>query len=159
TNLAQFGPLLVATSYFGGSGDDRPTAVSAAFNPFFVYYIAGETNSLDFPSADGNPLALNGPSDAFLMRITAAANVPLPVDRAVLLGGSGSDRAAAITVTQDGTVVVAGVTDSTDFPLAQPLQPALAGATDVFVSRWDSGLSAMSSSTYLGGSGAEEVNA
>jgi cysteine-rich repeat protein len=47
---------------------------------------------------------------------------------------------------------VTGETDSTDFPTASPLQAANAGDSDVFMAKLNAAGSALSYSTYLGGS-------
>ena len=47
---------------------------------------------------------------------------------------------------------VTGLTASTDFPLQNPLQPALAGGPDLFITKMNASGTALIYSTYLGGS-------
>jgi hypothetical protein len=56
-------------------------------------------------------------------------------------------------VDSSGQIYVSGTTASTDFPTVNPLQPALSGVADIFIARFDRTGSALSYSTYLGGSG------
>ena len=47
------------------------------------------------------------------------------------LGGSGRDEPTGIAVDGDGNVYVTGVTESTNFPMVNPVQPANSGNADV----------------------------
>ena len=49
------------------------------------------------------------------------------------LGGGGDDFGNGIAVDSSGKAYVVGRTASTNFPTANPLQPANAGANDAFV--------------------------
>jgi len=72
------------------------------------------------------------------------------------LGGSGDDTSPKVAVDSTFNAYVAGTTASANFPVLGPLQAAIDGANDVFVSKFDiSG--ALVYSTYLGGSGTESV--
>jgi hypothetical protein len=51
---------------------------------------------------------------------------------------------------------VTGSTSSANFPMIDPLQPALSGSSDIFVARFDRSGSALHYSTYLGGTGEDE---
>jgi hypothetical protein len=68
------------------------------------------------------------------------------------LGGSSADEASGIVVDGSGNAYVTGRTNSTDFPTWNPLQPAIRGDFDVFVSKLNATGSALLYSSYLGGS-------
>src|SRR5262249_2188000 len=51
------------------------------------------------------------------------------------LGGSADEFANAIALDNFGSVYVTGVTDSTNFPIVNPLQPAFAGGSVGFVTK------------------------
>ena len=142
------GSALVYSSYLGGTGGDSGygIAVDGAGNA----YVTGTTYSTDFPTM--NPLqgANAGGRDAFIAKINPAGS---GLVYSTYFGGSGSDRGTGIAVDSAGNAYVTGVTSSTDFPTANPLQPANGGATDVFVSKINAWGSALVYSTYLGGSG------
>jgi Beta-propeller repeat len=71
------------------------------------------------------------------------------------LGGSGNDRAYAVTVDGAGAAYVTGYTDSPNFPTVGPYQGD-AGSTDAFVTKLSPAGNGFVYSTYLGGGGVEE---
>ena len=85
---------------------------------------------------------------------------PLVVDPVLAfstyVGGSGSDEARGVAVDAAGAIYVVGSTASPDFPLAGPLQPALRGNRDVFLTKMAANGGALVYSTYLGGSDADD---
>ncbi len=79
------------------------------------------------------------------------------------LGGNEDEDARTsyspgIKVDGAGNAYVTGITASIDFPTVDAIQPALAGGTDVFVSKLNPAGSALVYSTYLGGSGDDAGN-
>jgi hypothetical protein len=72
------------------------------------------------------------------------------------IGGSLSDFANAIAVDKLGNTYITGGTGSTDFRTASPLQPALKGVEDVFVTKINANGSGIVYSTFLGGGGPDE---
>ena len=78
------------------------------------------------------------------------------------LGGSNTvccEEGNGIAVDGNGNAYITGRTDSPDFPTANPLQGALGGDIDAFVTKLNAAGSVARYSTYLGGSGADESNA
>jgi len=72
------------------------------------------------------------------------------------LGGSGRDESYGIAVDASGNAYIVGLTDSSDFPKTNPLQPGLPSFLGAFVSKLNPQGSALIYSTYLGGSYFEE---
>ena len=144
------GTAVVYSTYVGGSGDDEGygVAVDASGNA----YVAGPTNSTNFPTV--NPLQAAGGGnyyDAFVARLNAAGSALV---YSTYLGGTGDDQAAGIAVDGSGNAYITGLTDSTDFPVANPLQAANGGGiADAFVAKVSAAGSALVYSTFLGGSG------
>jgi len=67
-------------------------------------------------------------------------------------GGVGSDDASAIVRAADGSVYIAGTTFSTNVPTHAGAYDAVAnGGSDIFIARFDSGLSNLLAATFLGG--------
>jgi len=73
---------------------------------------------------------LNGVFNVFVSKINADASKLL---YSTYLGGSGLDFAYGISVDSLGNAYVTGFTDSDDFPVKNPIQPANAGGFDSFI--------------------------
>ncbi len=147
--LAQDGGSILYSTFLGGTGDDRISAIGldGAGN----VWVAGTTDSVDFPvSSDAYQTILGGGTDAFLAQVSADGTSLL---HATYLGGAGSDGALALAVDPTGIATVVGSTDSDDFPTAGALQDTLAGGTDAFVLRYDVSTAQVLFSTYFGGTG------
>ncbi|HET9494024.1 MAG TPA: SBBP repeat-containing protein, partial [Chloroflexia bacterium] len=144
-------PTLVYSTYLGGSGADISSgiAVDSGGNA----YITGWTHSTNFPLA--NPLQPThaGYYDAFVSKLSAAGSALV---YSTYLGGSGGDTGQGIAVDSGGNAYVTGLTLSTNFPLANPLQPTYGSIGDAFVSKLSATGSALVYSTYLGGSSGDE---
>ncbi|MBI3950422.1 MAG: SBBP repeat-containing protein [Acidobacteria bacterium] len=142
------GSVLVYSTYVGGSDFDRGLGiVVGSSNDVFI---TGFTNSNDLITSPRTfQAALRGLQDAYVARLNAAGAARV---YATYLGGSDEDQALSIAVDTNGNAYVTGVTISTDFPRAGPLQLALEGDHDVFVTKLTPDGEALLYSTYLGGS-------
>ncbi len=69
------------------------------------------------------------------------------------LGGSAADSAQSIQVDSNGDAFIAGYTFSSNFPLVNPYQNTIGGGADAFVAELNPAGSALTFSTFLGGSG------
>ncbi|MBZ0099418.1 MAG: SBBP repeat-containing protein, partial [Taibaiella sp.] len=161
---------LLASSFLGGSGGE--CAYSIAMDSGGNVYLAGETESSDFPatpdaydtsyfgfSYDHDP----GPDyegyyrgDAFVTKLDSNLSNLLA---STFLGGGGNDHARSLTTDTSGNIYVTGFTSSSDFPTTSGAYDTSLGvygtddyAYDVFVTKLDSNLSGLLASTYLGGS-------
>ena len=155
--LAKFdatGQLLRYSTYLGGSGDDTAGAIVVDHEGSTI--VTGATGSSDFPLAgpvQDTPGSDEGIGlDAFVTSISADGAT---LNYSTFLGGSGSDVGHGIDVGPDGSVYVAGETDSPDFPAIQAPQSANFGSTDGFVAKLSPSGDALDYSTLLGGSGAD----
>jgi len=123
------GSSLVFSTYLGGSGDDRvisiqPTAAGALF-------LAGLTNSVDFPTVDPiQPGFAGGLFDGFVAQLSPDGG---SLHFSTYLGGTGHDRALELDVDAAGNAYVVGFTDSTDFPTVNAIQPSNAGGVDAWL--------------------------
>lgn len=151
-------PVLSYSTYLGGSGNEesRRIAVDASGS----IYVTGLTRSIDFPTA--NPFqAFNagGITDAFVTKLGAAG---FPV-YSTYLGGSGQDAGTGIALepgcAMNCDAYITGLTHSTNFPTANPLQAAFGGVSAAFVTKLNSTGSALIYSTYLSGSADASGNA
>ena len=91
---------------------------------------------------------------AFLMVLPAAfAQIPSTLQGSTLLGGSAVDRITDMAVAADGSVYVAGWTESADFPTTSgAFDRTLGGDRDAFVARLNADMTVLLASTYIGGS-------
>jgi len=85
------------------------------------------------------------------------ADRPLIIDPVIvystLLGGGGFDSGSAVAITDDGSIYVAGYTQSTDFPVNAG--ESKGGPGDAFVTKFSPDGSQVVFSAYLGGSGTD----
>ena len=144
---------LIFSTFVGGRGEDFGWGVATdlAGSP----YLAGTTNSPDFPTTTGSlQPGKQGNWDAFVAKFDAQGRAIL---YSTYLGGSGDDMAGydggVIALDHEGNTLLVGRTNSTDFPTRSPLQSAFGGGdVDGFVALIDS-QGALRFSSYLGGSG------
>ena len=148
------GSALVYSTYLGGSGGENlvggaAIAVDAAGNA----YVTGHTDSTDFPTV--NPFqTFGGQNDAFVTKLNPAGSALV---YSTYLGGGGNDFGTGIAVDVAGNAYVTGTTNSTQFPTANPVQVALGGGWDGFVTKLNAAGSGLVYSTYLGGSNDENI--
>jgi hypothetical protein len=148
-------PVLSYSTYLGGSGMDavRAIAVDSAGNA----YVAGYTDSSDFPVAGAYQSSRKGGVDAFVAKLNAAGTALV---YCTYLGGSYDDRAFGIAVDSSGSAYLTGWTYSSNFPTTSGArQRALAGGRDAFVTKLSAAGNALSYSTFLGGSSHDSGNA
>ncbi|HXG11573.1 MAG TPA: SBBP repeat-containing protein [Gemmataceae bacterium] len=150
TKLSVAGNALEYSTYLGGGDTDAARAV--ALDTSGQAYIAGQTRSTDFPTANPIQAELAGAADAFVAQLDAAGSTLV---YATYLGGSANDAAASIAVDAAGQAYLTGSTTSADFPIQNALQPQRAGAVDAFVTQVNADGTAWVYSTYLGGSGSD----
>jgi hypothetical protein len=151
TMLNSDGSALVYSTYLGGSGADKGSGI--AVDSTGNAYVTGETDSTNFPTAMPLQPAFGGGGwDAFVTKLGANGS---GLVYSTYLGGSGSDRGTGIAVDASGNAYVTGVTDSVNFPNVSPIQEGYAGGGDAFVTAYNTSGSALSYSTYLGGSASD----
>ena len=135
--LASAGTSLVYSTYLGGSSFDY--AAGIAIDSLGNAYITGYTASSDFWSSRALQPANAGPYDAFLTKLNPTGTGILS---STYLGGSGSDAANAVAIDPIGNAYIAGFTQSSDFPLSNPLQTLNGGSYSGFVSKISPGWTA-----------------
>ena len=135
-------------------GSDNDDARSVALGAGGSAYVVGTTSSTDFPLANAFQLSLGGSTDAHLSKLDATGATLY----STYLGGASGDQGAGVAVGPDGAAYVTGGTSSTDFPVANALQPAMAefDFSDAFVTKFAPNGQTLAYSTYLGGAGTEQ---
>jgi gliding motility-associated-like protein len=175
------GNQLLYSTFLGGSGNEAPHSIVCA--PNGELYIYGTTSSSNFPMAgtpydnsfNGGPnlsensLEYNG-SDIYVARLNANGTNLIA---STYIGGSNTDGLSTnslhynygdqfrgeITLDDNQNVYVSSTTESSNFPTVNALQNFLNGDQDAIVFRMNSNLSALTWSTYFGGTGNETGNA
>ncbi|MBV8771236.1 MAG: SBBP repeat-containing protein, partial [Deltaproteobacteria bacterium] len=169
-------PVLIFSTYFGGSGAESCSAIVAtggvvpncpavAVDSASRVYLAGATTSATgFPTPGGGSAATIGPrggsSDIFVARISSSGS-SLSLDYLTFLGGSGTDYPTGIGVDSGFNVYLAGTTNSADFPVTSSAFQSAPGSSGnhVFLSKLNSTASANLYSTYLSGNGVDMASA
>jgi hypothetical protein len=149
-------PVLVYSTYLGGTKDDSARAV--AVDEQGNAYITGSTFSADFPTKAGLKGTISGGVDVFVAKVSPSGQLLY----STYLGGSGGNQrteigepgetGSGLAVDAGGTCYLTGWTTATNFPLLSPIQPVPGGKSDGFVAALTPDGSALVFSTYLGGS-------
>ena len=157
-------------SYLGGSKND--TAMAMAIDSEGNVFIAGNTDSSDFPVTPDaydttfNPYSIIEPeapnSDVFVMKLTQSCD---SIIYATYLGGPySSDRVNNLVIDSQGNAVVIGTTNSEAFPVTtSAIQTTTASnheniEMDVFITQFDHEGKTLEYSTYWGGNNGDIAN-
>ncbi len=148
------GNTLLYSGYLGGTTYDVGTAIAVDANS--NAYVAGDTQSSNFPKQNPTQPFIGGATDAFVTKLSSSGAILF----STFLGGSGNEHAGGIAVDSLGDIYIAGGTSSANFPVVSPIQGAIGGTQDAFVTKIGY-QGSVAFSTYLGGSGGvpEQANA
>ena len=149
---------LVYATFLGGSDGD--VALSIAVDGNGNAYVAGVTDSPDFPTTeDAIGPTLNGLSDAFVVKLDPSGS---SLVYATYLGGSGRDDGEEIAIDAAGGMYVTGLTTSPDFPTTPRAFDRLFGTSEAVLDEGDGFVARLSPDglevlygSYLGGSGSD----
>ena len=148
TKFDPTGSTLLFSTYFGGSADDRITALSLD-NANNIYAV-GSTLSTDLPLKTPFQAASKGGYETFIARFNAATGA---LNYSTYFGGAADDFASSIKPDNAGAVYITGDTTSTDLPTtANAVQKFNAGGSDLFAAKLDLNRNAVVFATYYGGS-------
>jgi len=148
TKIAQ---ILAESTFLGGrmeKNSDIATVMSLDSQNNVV--LAGETRSPNFPTT---PIAydttFNGRSDAIIVKLSNDLRTLLA---ATFLGGYGEETITALTFDNHNNIIVAGNTNSPNFPTTSgAYDMSYNGRDDVFLAKLNSELSILHAATLLGG--------
>lgn len=141
-------PVVAYSTYLGGGGTDFAQGIAVDTDGSVL--ICGYTLSTDFPTASARQGASGGSQDAFVAKLNSSGSALV---YATFIGGGGIDAANSVAVDAEGNAYVTGLTASSNFPVASPLQASNRGGTDAFIVKLNRDGSTLVYSTYLGGSG------
>lgn len=153
TELDPTATALVYSTYLGGSGSD--IAWGVALDSSNNAYLAGQTSSADFPTTPGALRTVCSSAcsknDIFVTKVNPTGS---GLVYSTYLGGvNGEQEAYAIAVGASGNAVVTGRTRATDFPTTKgAFLTTDRGGFDSYVAELNTTGSALSYSSYFGGS-------
>jgi hypothetical protein len=150
TRALTIDPVLIYSTYLGGSGDDKAYAIAADGSG--DVYVTGATTSTNFPISTGSYQATSPGQAGFVTKLNAAGNGY--VYSTYISGSHGSDVTTPLSIAVDaaGESYIAGNTTATDFPVTSGVLQGTAGAGGAsFVSKF-SDTGDLLYSTYLGNS-------
>ena len=148
------GSELAYSTYLGGTGVDLGHAIAVDLDG--NAYVAGETDSDDFPAIGAFQPANNGMSDGFVVELDAEGSA---LDYATYLGGSDQDTIVSLALDDAGDVHVTGLSFSTNSPVtAGSLQTSSRGLADALVAKITPGspppvVTSVSAASFDGGFG------
>ena len=147
------GTAFVYLGFVGGSGKEQPrrVAVDGSGNA----YIAGSTESRDWPVTVGPALAYGGGMrDAFVTKVSPDGTALV---YSGYIGGPDDDQIYGLDVDAAGSAYVVGLTTSTEatFPVWGGPDVTYNGGQDGFVAKVNAAGTGLDFAGYIGGDGAE----
>lgn len=146
---------LLYEAYIIGSGHDYGRDIKVCPNGEF--YIAGTTESTDFPTtANAFDRTHNGMSDFYVSKIRSDFDELL---YSTFVGGDSIDgqQSTKIDMTSNNEIYLTGTVKSINMPIVgTPYQSVQQGIEDVYIAKLNSDLSSIITSTYLGGTWTED---
>jgi len=154
TKLDASGSALSYSTLLGGTNFDAAEGI--AVDEAGSAYVAGVTGSGDYPTTPGAPDQTFDNGEAFVTKLDASGSA---LAYSTFLGGTDFDASDGIAIDSKGSAYVTGFTQPGDYPTTPgAFEPAFNGNGDAFVTRIDAPGSALSYSTFLGGTGSDEAH-
>ena len=154
TKINPAGSSLLYSTFIGGNVEDIARGIEIDSNG--NAYIGGYTQSSNFPTTPGayDTSYNGGYTDVFVTKLNSTGS---SLVYSTFIGGSGGDEAyGGITIDSNENAYVTGETLSTDYPTTSgAYDTSHDGSDDVFVTKLNSAGSALSYSTFIGGSEGE----
>ncbi len=153
TKLNPTGSALVYSTYLGGNGGND-TGYGIALDASGNAYVAGLTESTNFPTTPGAFQTINGGQrDAFVTKLNPGGSALV---YSTYLGGSSDEEYGGLCIAVDasGNAYVTGDTYSFDFPTTSGAFQTThdgGGGADAYVTKLNPTGSALVYSSYLGG--------
>jgi hypothetical protein len=147
------------STYVGGSGNDGGNAISVDSKG--KIWIAGNTQSTDFPSSGGFQNSLIGTQNMFVAGFDPSMATTATKIYSIYIGGTHWDEAFGVAAAPDGTIWLAGGTFSPDIWIqgSPTFQGRYGGDGDGYIAHINPGLGAhaLLYASFIGGSGIDEI--
>jgi len=133
TKFSSVGNLIWST-FVGGGDWDKGNDIALASDG--SCYVAGETNSENFPTMYAYNSTFSGWDDVFVLKLSGSGTLLW----STFMGGHGWDGAYGIAVSSDDSCYIAGGTESANFPTVNAYNDSYEGPigcyADAFVSKF-----------------------
>ncbi len=153
TSMNLAGTALLGSTYLGGSGTEGSSTQEVNVDANNNIYLGSVTSSTNFPTTTGAyQAASSGGTDGVVVKMNLTCTTLLA---STYLGGTVADACESIHVAANGDIITSGRTASSNFPTsAGAFQTVyLGGPADGFVTKFNSSLTTMIASTFLGTTG------
>mgnify|MGYP001098795167 CR=1 FL=1 len=152
--IAPGGKSLEFSTFLGGNGPDSASDIALDRDGRPV--ICGSTKSSNFPMLKAYDPSLNGGADFFVARLDADGSKLL---YSTYIGGSKDDYACGIHPNADGSLVLSGGSESSNFPVKNAFNRKNSGNRDAVLLKLSKDGKSLAFSTYYGGSGDDWIEA
>ncbi len=144
-------PVLVYSTYFGGSGTGIDQANAVAVDSDGNAYITGVTASDGILLVNPFQTSNRGLTDGFVLKLDPTGST---VIYSTYFGGSGNDEGHSIAIDAAGNAYVTGLTSSSDFPTtSNAAQRTKAANQEGYLLKLNPAGNNILYATYLGGNG------
>ncbi|TFH06235.1 MAG: hypothetical protein E4H14_11230 [Candidatus Thorarchaeota archaeon] len=141
------------STYIGGTLFDRePVSVMDTSGNL---YVCGFADSSDFPTYAAYDNTHNGQTDLFLSKFDPHGELVF----STFIGGEKDDEVRGIVVDEAENIFITGWTDSSGFPLVNPIDSSQDGFSEVFVLKMCANGTTIEWSTFVGGNHFDRGNA
>jgi hypothetical protein len=147
------GDGLVFSTFLGDSGQEEGLGI--ALDSEGSAFLTGYTSSSRFPVTNALDSVKASGRDVFVAKFNPLGQLLY----STFLGGRADDEGWAIALDAAGSVFVAGMTESSDFPSTNALQSVYQGSTDLFIAQLSPSGQSLAFSTFLGGPRTDEARA
>lgn len=147
------GGAIIYSTYLGGTGGDYAAAIDV--DDSGKAYLSGNTSSTDYPLMNADQNQANGGEDGIVSVMDSSGGLLY----SSYLGGNNNDFATSIKLDNNGNILVAGNTESTNFPFLMNNSQPLNGVRDAFITRIDPSAINVPQSQLKGGSGEDSAQA
>ncbi len=138
---------IITSTLIGGGGSDTPVGIE--IDKSGNIYLAGTTNSIDFPTFSFFNNQIAGYFDVFASKFNPNGD---DIIFSTYVGGAKDDIATSFKLSEDNGLYVCGYTTSMDFPIAgNAYQNKNNGKNDIFLFRLSNSGQSLRFSTYFGG--------
>lgn len=149
------GSDLLYSTFLNGNGGNYDFATDIAADSNGYAYITGHTSSSTFPTTPGAfDTSMAGSGDGFALKLNPLGN---QLSFSTFLGGDGfTDDPGELLLNSDGTVYLAGSTNSTDFPTTpDAMDSVFNGPLEAYLVHLNANGSELLYASYFGGNSSE----